>query len=100
MESNYESGSGTTTVIDHMAIDDPYIFGSTRSTHTTNTGWRIYIWRIQFLNGSNYLDTSSNNVREIDHQDVKDITSYVTGIKKTLTNGGDNIHMVLSTGNQ
>ena len=99
MESSYESNEDYHTWIDHMAIDETgtikYIFGTTRSNNYPNVGYHVYIFRIAFLSNSNYLDTSSLVVRETDHTDQLDLTYHVTGIKKTLTDSYDKIHMVI-----
>ena len=99
MESSYETNENYHTWIDHMAIDETgttkYIFGTTRSNLYPNVGYRVYIFRIAFLSASNYLDTSSLVVRETDPYDNLDLTYHVTGIKKTLTDSYDKIHMVI-----
>lgn len=104
VEDTYESVCTSyciVTMIDHMGLDDTgatsFLFGTTRSANINFPGTHVFIWRVALLSSSSFLDTSSVVVREIDEQDQLDIRNFVSGVKKTLTDNGDMIHMVLYT---
>ena len=82
-----------------MGLDETgatsHLFGTTRSIKLGNVGEQVYIWRVSLLTGSSYIDTNSLIVRELDQSDLLHASNFVSGIKKTLTGSGSEIHLVL-----
>ena len=97
LDGDWQTDEDDHTVIGTMAVDLNYFFGTMRSVRIKdNPGEHTLFWRIG-MTVDNLLDTANVNIQKIDDNGgFFNEGFFVTGIRKTLGGGGDEIDMVLA----